>query len=181
MASQLANQSSDPTRLPVSTEKGSVPSAQSWHPFDNLRREIDRVFEDFGGGLFRTPSLFGTFPNWPGAKSLALAPAVDVAEHDNGYEVTAELPGLDEKNVEVKVAQGVLTIRGQKNEDKEEKRKDYYVRERNFGTFERAFQIPDGVDTDKIEAVFKQGVLKVNLPKRPEVQQAAKKIDIKTG
>ncbi len=108
-----------------------------------------------------------------------MAPAVDVAEHDNAYEVTAELPGLDEKNVEVKVASGVLSIKGEKQEDKEEKKKDYYVRERSFGSFERSFQIPDGVDTDKIEAVFKQGVLKVTLPKKPEVQKAAKTIDLK--
>ena len=104
-----------------------------------------------------------------------------MAEHDNAYEVSAELPGLDEKNVEVKVTNGVLSIRGEKQEDKEEKKKDYYVRERSFGSFERSFQIPDGVDTDKIEAVFRQGVLKVTLPKKPEVQKAAKTIDIKAA
>ena len=75
----------------------------------------------------------------------------------------------------------MLSIRGEKQEDKEEKKKDYYVRERSFGSFERSFQIPDGVDTDKIEAVFRQGVLKVTLPKKPEVQKAAKTIDIKAA
>ena len=81
----------------------------------------------------------------------------------------------------MKVTNGVLSIRGEKQEDKEEKKKDYYVRERSFGSFERSFQIPDGVDTDKIEAVFRQGVLKVTLPKKPEVQKAAKTIDIKAA
>ncbi|MGJ5138898.1 Hsp20/alpha crystallin family protein [Bradyrhizobium oligotrophicum] len=171
----------EPTKLPVNTEKAGAPSMQGWRPFENLRREIDRVFEDFHGGIWRTPSLFDQLPGLARARSFAVAPAVDVAEHDNAYEVTAELPGLDEKNVEVKVASGVLSIKGEKQEDKEEKKKDYYVRERSFGSFERSFQIPDGVDTDKIEAVFKQGVLKVTLPKKPEVQKAAKTIDIKAA
>ncbi|CCE00198.1 Hsp20/alpha crystallin family protein [Bradyrhizobium sp. STM 3809] len=171
----------EPTKLPVNTEKANAPSMQGWRPFDNLRREIDRVFEDFHGGLWRTPSLFDQLPGLARARSFAVAPAVDVAEHDKAYELTAELPGLDEKNVEVKVASGVLSIKGEKQEDKEEKKKDYYVRERSFGAFERSFQIPDGVDTDKIEAVFKQGVLKVTLPKKAEVQKAAKTIDIKAA
>jgi len=110
-----------------------------------------------------------------------VAPAVDVAEHENAYDIVAELPGLDEKNVEVKVANGVLAIKGEKQEEKEEKQKDYYLRERSFGSFERSFQIPDGVDTDKITAVFKQGVLTVTMPKKPEVKQAAKKIDVKAA
>ena len=70
---------------------------------------------------------------------------------------------------------------GEKQDDKEGKRKDYYVRERSFGAFERSFQIPDRVETDRIEAVFKQGVLKVTLPEKPEVQKAAKTIDIKSA
>ncbi len=170
----------EPTKVPATAEKASAPSMQGRWPFDNLRREIDRVFEDFNTGFWRTPSLFENFPNLARAR-FAVAPAVDVAEHDNAYEVTAELPGLDEKNVDVKVANGVLSIKGEKQEEKEEKKKDYYLRERNFGSFERSFQIPDGVDTDKIEAVFKQGVLKVTLPKKPEAAQAAKKLDIKAS
>lgn len=168
----------EPTKLPVNTDKVSTPAAPGWRPFENLRREIDRVFEDFNTGFWRTPSVFNAAP-W--AKSFDVAPAVDVAEHDKAYEVTAELPGLDEKNVEVKVANGVLSIKGEKQEEKEETKKDYYLRERNFGAFERSFQIPDAVDTSKIEAVFKQGVLKVTLPKKAEVQQSAKTIDIKAA
>ena len=68
------------------------------------------------------------------------------------YEITAELPGLDEKNIEVKLANGVLSIKGEKREKKEEKQKDYYRRERSFGSFERSFQVPEGIDTDKIAA-----------------------------
>lgn len=84
---------------------------------------------------------------------------------DQRLELTAELPGIDEKNVDVKVANGGLTIKGEKQQKKEEKKKDYYLRERNYGPFERSFQVPAGVDTDKIDAKFKKGVLTVMLPK----------------
>ena len=101
-------------------------------------------------------------------------PAVDVSETDKAYEITAELPGMDEKNVEVKVATGVLTIKGEKQDEKEEKKKDYYMRERSFGSFERTFAVPDGVDSDKIDANFKKGILSVTLPKNAEAQKAEK-------
>jgi len=173
----------EPTKLPVKTEKSSTP-ATTWMPFENLRREIDRLFDDFDVGFFRSPfrrSMFDVAPfsgrdvKWPAT------PAVDFTETEKTYEVTADLPGLDEKNVEVKVANGVLTIKGEKQDDKEEKKKDYYLRERNYGSFERSFQVPEGVDADKIEASFKKGVLVVTLPKKPEAQTAAKKIDVKAA
>ena len=168
------------TKLPVKTEKSTAPA--SWTPFESLRREVDRLFDDFDGGLFRAPfapfrrSLFDVVPaKWPAV------PAVDFTDTDKAYELTAEMPGMDEKNVEVKVANGILTIKGEKQEEKEEKKKDYYLRERNFGSFERSFQVPEGVDADKIEADFKKGVLTVTLPKRPEAQKAVKKIDVKAA
>jgi len=109
----------------------------------------------------------------------AAAPAVDVAESEKAYEITVELPGMDEKNIEVKVSNGSLTIKGEKQEEKEEKKKDYYLHERHFGSFERSFALPDGVDSNKIEAAFKKGVLTVTLPKKPEAQKPAKKIEVK--
>jgi HSP20 family protein len=167
----------EPTKLPVKNEKTSV-AAAPWMPFENLRREVDRLFDDFGGGFWRTRgSAFDVVPFW----GREAAPAVDFTDTDKAYEITAELPGIDEKNVEVKVANGVLTIKGEKHEDKEEKKKDYYLRERSYGSFERSFQVPDGVDVDKIDASFKKGVLTVTLPKKPEAQTAAKKIDVKAA
>jgi HSP20 family protein len=95
--------------------------------------------------------------------------------------MTAELPGLDEKNIEVNLANGVLTIKGQKEEDKVEKKEDFHLRERRFGSFSRSVRVPDAVDVDKIEADFKNGVLKVTLPKKPEAQKPVKKIEVKGG
>jgi HSP20 family protein len=113
--------------------------------------------------------------------TFAAMPAVDVSQTDKSYEITADLPGMDEKNVEVKLANGVRTIKGEKQDEKEEKKKDYYMRERSFGSFERTFAVPNGVDSDKIEASFKKGVLSVTLPQRAEAQKAEKKIAVKAA
>lgn len=171
----------EPTKLPVKNETASSPALS---PFASLRREIDRLFDSFDGGLWRSPfrgSAFNVAPFWGREPAWPTAPAVDFTDTEKAYEVTAELPGIDEKNIEVKVANGVLTIKGEKQEEKEEKKKNYYLQERSYGSFERAFQVPDGVDADKIEANFKKGVLTVTLPKKAEAQQAAKKIDVKAA
>lgn len=171
------------TKLPVKTPgKEAEPLHRFFAPMESLRRDFDRLFEDFGD-LWRSPvrqalltpeSFLSRELTWPAT------PAVDVAEKEKAYEITAELPGLDEKNVEVKVANGMLTIKGEKKEEKEEKKKDYYLSERRYGSFERRFQIPDGVEADKIEAVFKKGVLTVTLPKSAAAQAAETKIAIKS-
>jgi HSP20 family protein len=88
---------------------------------------------------------------------------------------------MDEKNVEVKVANGVLTIKGQKQDEKEETKKDYYMRERSFGSFERSFAVPDGIDTNKIDATYRKGVLTVTLPKSAAAQKAEQKITVKAA
>lgn len=170
------------TKLPI-TKKTSEPAlaGEGWQPFETLRKEIDRLFDDFGGDFWRRPfrPLAGLERAWP--SRLAATPAVDVSETDKAYEITAELPGMDEKNVEVNLANGGLTIRGEKNEEKEEKEKDYYVSERRYGAFQRYFDLPDGVDAEKIAATFKNGVLKVTLPKTAEAQKPAKKIEVKSA
>ena len=173
------------TKVPVKIQgkTADVPSTtQAWAPFLSLRREIDRLFDDFGG-FRRSPfrSAFAVEPFWQREMTWAATPAVDVVESEKAYEVTAELPGMDEKNIEVKLSNGNLTIKGEKQEEKEEKKKDYYLQERHFGSFERCFQVPEGVDTNKIEATFTKGVLKVTLPKKPEAQKPEKKIEIKAA
>ena len=167
------------TKLPVKKEP-AAPSPYSgffdWHPFDALRRQIDRVFEEFP--LRKSVTEFEPFERF-----LAGGPAtppVDLVEKDKAYEITAELPGLDDKNVEIKLSNGVLTISGEKKEEKEEKEEGYYFSERRYGSFKRAFRLPEGVDADKIEASFDKGVLTIRLPKTPEAQKAEKKIAIST-
>ncbi len=174
------------TKLQVKTEekKGQPVPRPEWRPFDLLRREVDRLFDSFDGGFWRYPfgrSAFGIEPFWRREATWSTAPAVDVAESDRAYEITAELPGLDEKNIEVKLVDGTLTIKGEKQEEKEEKKKDYYLSERRFGSFERSFGVPESVDDTKIEASFKKGVLTVTLPKKPEARKPETKVEVKSA
>jgi len=168
------------SKVPVKTEKTAPARATAlpaaW-PFESLRREVDRMFEDFDRDFWRWPSRVA--PSWQG--TALTAPAVDIVEKDDGYEVTAELPGMDEKDIEVKLANGGLSIKGEKQEEKEEKKKDYHLQERHYGSFERYFTLPDGVDREKVAASFKKGVLTVKLPKKPEAIKAEKKIEVKAA
>jgi HSP20 family protein len=171
----------DTSKIPVTTDK--APSAlRPRRPFESLRQEIDRLFDDFGIPMWRSPfhsSFFDMDPFRRAKTAFSGMPAVDVTETEKGYKVVAELPGMDEKNIEVKIANGMLTIKGEKQEEKEEEKQDYFVRERSFGSFERTFQVPDGVNLDKVDASFKKGVLTVTLPKTVEAQKAEKKIQVK--
>ena len=173
------------TKLVVKNDEKKPPATTEFRPFTNLRREIDRLFDDFAwGSPWRMPSprsLFDAEPFWRREITWGKVPAVDIADTEKAYEITAELPGMDEKNVEVKFADGLLTIKGEKREEKEEKKKDYHLSERSHGSFQRSFTVPDGVDADKIDATFKDGVLTVTLPKTPEAQRKEKQIAIKKG
>jgi len=175
------------TKIAFKTPSPVAQSAapKSWHPFEALRQEIDRLMDDFDGHNWMAPFRRGAFSpeaSWRRGNYFGSSiPAVDVVDKGNAFEIIAELPGLDEKNIEVSFANGLLTIKGEKQAEKEEKAKDYYLHERHFGAFERSFRTPDGVDTTRIEAVFKNGVLTVTLPKTAEAKQAAKKITVKAA
>ena len=172
------------TKLPVKKEEKAaaapVPS-RGWQALENLRQDVDRLFDDFPSvawrSAFRRP-LFDVEPFWHREWSWGTAPAVDIVEKDNAYEISAELPGMDEKNIEVKYSGGLLTIKGEKEEAKQEKKKDYHLSERRYGSFQRSFSLPDGVNADKIEASFKKGILTVTLPKSLEAQKKEKKIAV---
>jgi len=173
------------TQVPVKTEtRGEVPTSAptQWPSLSALRGEIDRLFEDFDLGSrfpFRRP-LQETEPFWRREMTWT-APAVDMVEKEKGYELTAELPGVDEKDIELKISNGMMTIKGEKQEQKEEKKKDYFFSERRFGSFERSFRLPEGVEADKIAATIKKGVLTVMLPKTAEAQKPEKKIEVKSA
>lgn len=178
----MANEES---KVQVQQDKETPKSAAVspfWEPIDNLRREVDKVFENFGEtfGWRRRPAA-GLELSWPPKMTWGLSPAVDIAEKDKEYQVTAELPGLEEADVDVSVSNGLLTIKGEKKEEKEEKEKDYYLCERRYGSFQRSFSVPEGVDTDKIAATFKKGILTVTLPKTAEARNNKKKIPVKAG
>ena len=172
------------TKVMRKVPEGATLVPKSGQPFDSLRKEVDRLFENFDVGFWRMPirpSVVASEPFWQSELSWGTVPPVDVVEKDQAYEITAELPGLDEKDVEVKHSNGMLTIKGEKKEESEEKKQGFYVSERSYGSFERSFRVPESVNADEIEATFKKGVLTLVLPKKPEAQSAAKQITVKAA
>lgn len=143
------------------------------HPLMTFQREVDRLFDEMWRG-FDLPTT------WRTDRSL-LTPRIDVRETDDAVIVSAELPGLEEKDVEVTLSDDVLTIRGEKKSEREEKDGGYSYSERSFGTFERRIPIDASVMEDKVAATFKNGVLTVSLPKSPEAQKQVKRIPIGGG
>ncbi len=142
------------------------------NPFYSLQKEINRIFENFFNEI--TPDRF-----W-GDRVGSFVPNVDVKEKDKEIIVTAELPGMDADDIEINISDDVLTLRGEKKEEKEEKEGNFYRRECTYGSFHRDIPLPVEIDPDKVEAEFKRGVLKVRLPKKPESERKAKKIQVKT-
>ena len=140
------------------------------HPFSLLRREMDEVFENFFSGF-----------DMPFASNLdVFTPKVDLAETDKEIKVSAELPGMDEKDIDLSVNRDTLTIKGEKKSEKEEKGKDYYHVERSYGSFTRTIPIPVEVDLEKVDAEFKKGVLTITMPKTAKALKETKKITVKT-
>lgn len=142
---------------------------------ETLHRNIDRLFADAWGGSF-APSLLSD--TWTAGKITA---RLDVAEDDKAFHVSVELPGMSDKDVVVTADDRVLTIRGEKKEEKEKKEKDVVRRERAYGSFRRTIELPSDVDSAKIEAMFKDGVLTIDLPKTTEAQDRVKQIPVKAA
>jgi HSP20 family protein len=153
--------------------KSSEKSVRAPHDiFSAMRDEMDRMFERFEHGWPRWPALFRRNGDFAVLN-------LDVREDTNSIVVEAELPGVDEKDVSVTLANGMLTIKGEKKHEKEEKGESYFLAERSFGSFQRAIRLPDTVDDAKVEAKFDKGVLKVTAAKKPEAVKAERKIEIK--
>ena len=173
------------TKVPVKTEKEELTKPRAeYRPLETLRRQVDRLFDDFQRGYWHLPfsrTVFDVEPFWRGEVAFGAVPSVDIVEKDDAYKVSAELPGIAAGDIEVKYSDGMLTISGEKEEDKEVKKKDYFLSERRYGSFKRSFRVADGVDADKIEASFKNGVLTVKLPKTAEARKKTKTIAVKAA
>ena len=143
-------------KLPMPFDRSTRLARGSDDPFTSFRREMDRLFEDFNRG-WAVPTTFGT--------SEFLSPKVNIAETDKGLEVTADLPGIDQKDIEISLSDDVLTLKAEHKAEKEEKdeKKQYHLVERSFGKFMRSFELPFEADTDKAEASFDKGVLKISV------------------
>lgn len=150
--------------IPVGRDNSLVRAETN--PLTILQQEVDRLFDGF------SRSLTGFSPR-------TLMPSMDLAETDKEIELTAELPGMEEKDVQLNVVDNHLTIRGEKKNQREEKEKDYHLVERHYGSFTRTVELPPGVNPDSIKAVMSKGVLKVTVPKPAPAQ--TRKIEVKTA
>jgi HSP20 family protein len=140
--------------------------------FSSLHKEIDRVFDDFTRG--------GKWPFSAAANGEGeITPHIDVSETDGEVEVSAELPGVEEKEIDVSLTDDILTIKAEKKSETEKSEKEYRLIERTYGTFQRSMRLPCPVVADKVKAEFKNGVLTIKLPKSPDVQEKTQKIAVK--
>ena len=139
-------------------------------PFMALRQEVDRAFESFGRSL---PSL-----TWP---QDTASPRINVTQKDKMFEVTAELPGVVIKDVELLVDGDMLTIRGEKRQEKEENSAERYVYECSYGAFSRTIPMPFEADSKGVSAAFRNGVLTVSIPFPADAQPKAKRVEIKAA
>lgn len=139
------------------------------NPLMDLHREMNRLLDEFAGGTQSAPGSRGG--------GLMAVPSMDVREGEKGISVCCELPGVKPSDVDLRLEGDLLTIRGEKKDEREEKREDHHVTERSFGRFQRSVQLPFAPDPDEVRADFKDGVLTVTLPKRPE-QERSRRIEI---
>jgi HSP20 family protein len=185
-----------PTNVPVTEAKAADSSGtemkesgkptihREWWPFENLRQEVERVFEDFQHGRWRLPftrTPFDLAPVWPGEFMWSAHPAVEIVERDQDYVITAEMPGVALADVKVNLADDRLTIAGEKKDEKQEERKGVHLSERRYGSFQRTFRVPEAVDAGKITASFANGVLTVTMPKSAHAQTSNRTIDVKAA
>ena len=140
-----------------------------WEPFRDLQSRINRVFDEPFPGMSRTDDAFRS----------AWAPIVDIYEEDGNIVLTAELPGLDPKDIKLSVEQNVLTLSGERREEQDLEKKTFHRRESFYGAFSRSFALPRLVDRDKISAEYKNGVLTVTIPQVPEARP--KQIDVRVA
>ena len=149
-------------------------SGEDTDPFLQMRREMNRLFDDVFGG-FGLPSVLG-----PALRQMPAAPKIDVSETDNEIQVTAEMPGIDQNDVEVLLEDDRLIIRGEKKQEQEREDKDrnYHLRERVQGAFSRTLLLPFAPDPNQVKAEFKNGVMTITIPKPQEVKQKQHRIDV---
>jgi HSP20 family protein len=155
--------------IPWGREQSTTPSTwrdNDWSPINSLRREMDRLFDDF----FRAPAL-GSF-----GSSMTSWPSIDVKDNDDEVVVTAEVPGMTDNDVELLLDNGMLTIRGEKKGEKDERG----YSERWYGRFERQIPLPTSVDEEHCKADFRDGLVTIHLPKSRKAEESRKKIPINT-
>lgn len=153
----------------------SVPIARGANPIIALQDEMNKLFGDF----FSEASMPSWWRGGELSSALAVSPALDISESDKEFKVTTELPGMDIKDVQITVADGYVTIKGEKKQEEKEEREGYFRQERSYGSFQRVVALPDNANFDKAEANMKNGVLTIAVPKKAGAQSKERKLEIK--
>ena len=172
------------TSAPAKREGGGAapePFGQLFEPLASVRRDIDRFFEGMAPGFPRGID-FDPFRRLGSVFELGggeVVPHVEVSEEKQSYEISAELPGVEEKDVSLTLQDHMLTVSGEKKSERKEEKKEYSMSERRYGSFRRSFRVPDDVDEDKISAKFDKGVMTVILPKVASAKPKGRHIPIK--
>lgn len=165
--------------MPIAKESAPPPEVMR-APLMSLRSDIDRLFEDvlswspFRAGLLQEP--FARL----GLMRGTMQPRADLIEKEDRYELEIDIPGFKKDDIEIALTDNNLTVRGKVEEEKEEKGREYYLCERQRGTFARSFSLPEGVDADKVEADLHEGVLSINLPKTPDAQKKPRRVEVRS-
>ncbi len=166
--------------LPVQRSRGLDLGYPLYHPLNRLHQEIDRMFDNAFRSFSMTPFGFDR-PFLPMMEEGILKPTLDLSATGKEYSVTVEIPGVDEKDIQVDLANDTLTIRGEKKQEKEEKERNYYRMERSYGSFQRVLSLPEDADQDGVTAKFKKGVLTVVIPRKAVPASEVKKIEVKSA
>ena len=160
--------------MPWARSREATPGQRAEHPLAAMQREMDRMFDVFWHGL--------DLPMWGrGERVGMMTPRIDVRDAGDALIVNAELPGLEEKDVEITLSDTALLIRGEKKSERQEKETDYTYSERSFGAFERRIPLDASVESDRVSAVMSNGVLTVTLPKTPAATSKVRRIEIGSG
>ena len=176
------------SKVPVKKKEKAPVTTERWDPLASLREEVDHLFEDFvwqwpvGPFSSRRRGLLAPLRGFSASLGVSV-PAVDIVDLKKEIQVRVELPGMEEKNIDVEISDNMLTIRGERKEEREEGEKEsrFYLSERRYGSFERSLRLPENSDRDKPDAKFSKGVLTITFPKTKEALQKTKKIRVKAA
>ncbi len=166
--------------VPVQRAVAQGPADTSGNPFEQFQYAFDRLFNQAFRGLDLFPSGLNR-PLMPNIIDGILKPTLDLSASEGEYTVTVEIPGVDEKDVKIEIADDHLTIRGEKKQEKEVSKKNYYRMERAYGAFQRVLSLPDDADQDHVTATFKKGVLTVTMPRISRPKTDVKQIEVKSA
>lgn len=192
----MARNDSTVSRMPERRSGRDIPVRGAG--VSSLRNEINRLFDRFSGrGMAsrtgrRAAEPWGLDDPWLGRDPFELLDSAfgaaaasfghaDLSETDEGYELQIDLPGMKNDGVAVDYSDGILTVSGERSDEREDRRKGYYLSERSYGVYERSFRVPDSVEPDDIGAEFRDGVLTVTLPKSEEARRSSRRIDVREG